>query len=312
MSAEAFRRRANSDGFIVVAVLWILLALAALVSVFAIYVTNTELAVSVNDDSARAEALVSASLELSAFRLVTTPRESRPTRGAFSFRLGRANVDVDFCSETARVDLNMAPKDLLAGLFAALGASSDDAAQYADRVIGWRTAPTTGTEDPEASLYRAAGLNYGPRGGPFGDVAELTLVLGVPPAIAEAALPYVTIYSGRAEINIRDAAPIVLAALPGMTPGQLSTFMSDPLPSDAPSAATRNGTRQNLVTTEGGKAMRVTVRVRFDTGRKIASQVVIGMGGNEKPYRVLSWQDDIDLQSAPSAAAAWEQARGGG
>jgi general secretion pathway protein K len=298
-------RDTASDGFIVVAVLWILLALAALASVFAIYVANTELAVSVNDDSVQAEALVAASLELTAYKLVTIRREDRPTQGTFSYRLGRANVDVDFRSETARIDLNMAPKELLAGLFTALGAPYDNAQDYADRVIGWRTAPATGTPDKEASLYRAAGLNYGPRGGPFGDVAELTLVLGLPPALVEAAMPYVTVYSGRAEINIRDAAPTVLAAIPGMTPSGLTTFFGQRGSLDAQSDATQSGSLQNFVTTEGGKATRVTVGVRFDSGRRIVSQAVILVGGSQKPYRVLSWQDDIDVPSMPGAAPAF-------
>jgi general secretion pathway protein K len=310
MGGRSPDRSTASDGFIVVAVLWILLALAALVSVFAIYVANTELAVSVNDDSVQAEALVSASLELTAYKLNTTRREDRPTRGAFSFRLGRANIDVDFRSEAARIDLNMAPKELLTGLFMALGASDDAAQQYADRIIGWRTAPSTDTTDKEASLYRAAGLNYGPRGGPFGDAAELTLVLGLPPALVEAAMPYVTVYSGRAEINIRDAAPTVLAAIPGMTPARLAAFLGDPGSLDSQSVSGQLGGAQNVVTTEGSKAMRVTVRVRFDNGRKVASQAVILIGGSEKPYRVLSWQDDIDVQSMTSLDAAPAPARG--
>jgi general secretion pathway protein N len=37
----------------------------------------------------------------------------------------------------------------------------------------------------------------------------------------ESALPYVTFYSGRAEINVLDAAPTVVAALPGMNPSRL-------------------------------------------------------------------------------------------
>ena len=305
MRGGYLQRNTASDGFIVVAVLWILLALAALASVFAIYVANTELAVSVNDDSVQAEALVGASLELTAYKLVTTRREDRPTHGTFSFRLGRANVDVDFRSETARIDLNMAPKELLAGLFTALGASYDNAQGYADRVIGWRTAPTTDTPDKEASLYRAAGLNYGPRGGPFGDVAELTLVLGLPPALTEAAMPYVTVYSGRAEINIRDAAPTVIAAIPGMTPSGLATFLGQRGSLDAQADTTQSGTLQNFVTTDGGKATRVTVGVRFDSGRRIVSQAVILAGGNQKPYHVLSWHDDIDAQSVPGAAPAF-------
>jgi general secretion pathway protein K len=204
----------------------------------------------------------------------------------------------------------MAPKELLTGLFTALGASYENAQQYADRIIGWRTAPSADTTDKEASLYRAAGLNYGPRGGPFGDTAELTLVLSLPQALVEAAMPYVTVYSGRAEINILDAAPTVLAAVPGMTPARLATFLGGRGSLDSQSASAQLGDIQHAVTTEGSKAMRVTVRVRFDNGRQIASQAVILVGGSEKPYRVLSWQDDIDMQPMTLLDVAPAFARG--
>jgi len=121
-------RRSADDGFIVVAVLWILGALAALASIYAIYVTNTAISLSVNDDRLQAEALVRAGLELTAYQLSGNDAQARPSQGAFQFPMGRAAVAVEFRSEAARIDLNMAPKELLAGLFAGLGARPDAAA----------------------------------------------------------------------------------------------------------------------------------------------------------------------------------------
>ena len=127
-------RTSARDGFIIVAVLWILAALAALATIYSIYIKNSALAVSVMDDELQAEALVSASLELTAYQLAV-PNEAqagqtlnarsdsqrppdaqratepqRPTRGQFGFRLGRANILVSYSSEAARIDLNAAPK----------------------------------------------------------------------------------------------------------------------------------------------------------------------------------------------------------
>src|SRR5215211_4620716 len=201
-------KRPIRDGFIVVAVLWILGALAALASIYAIYVVDTAVAFGVHDDRLQAEALVSAGLELTAYQLTATP-EARPTQGAFAFRLGRAAAAVEFRSEAARIDLNTAPKELLAGLFVALGVRSDAAEVYADRIVGWRTAAPEG-QDPEASAYLTAGLRYPPRGAPFPHVGELWLVLGLPPALVERVLPFVTVYSGLQQINVADAAPEVL------------------------------------------------------------------------------------------------------
>ena len=100
--------------------------------------------------------------------------------------------------------------------FVTLGARPDDAETYSDRIIGWRTtAPKD--QDSEASAYRMARLGYQPRGAKFPHTNELSLVRDLPISLVERALPFVTVYNGRPQINILDAAPEVIAALPGMT-----------------------------------------------------------------------------------------------
>jgi general secretion pathway protein K len=287
----------SRDGFIVVAALWILGALAALASIYSVYVANAATSLAVNDDALRAEAVVTAALELTAYQVTGAPPKDRPSRGRFAIRMNAANATVEFCSEAARVDLNKASKDLLAGLFGALGASANDAEEYADRVIGWRSPPPADSQDPEESLYRAAGLNYSPRGAPFVHAAELALVVGLPPAMVERVMPYVTVYSGRPEINVRDAAPEIIAALPGVTPGQLNAALGDRQSLTGQSSTAALGAAQAMVTTEGSKAMRVTVDMTFDSGRAIRAEAVILVDGRDEPYRVLAWRTDADMQS---------------
>src|SRR3954471_19847231 len=133
--------RAADDGFIVVAVLWILAALATLVTIFSVYVINTATAFTVHDERLQAEGLARAALELSAYQATAAPQGQMPARGTFLFRLGNALVNAEFMSETARIDLNSAPKELLSGLFVGLGASRSQADSYADRILGWRNPP---------------------------------------------------------------------------------------------------------------------------------------------------------------------------
>jgi len=263
------RVRRASDGFIVVAVLWILSALAVLVSIYSIYVSNTAMAVAVNDDAVVAEGLVAAGVELAAYRIISVPKDARPTRGQFAVRMGKAIVRVGFRSENARIDLNAAPKELLAGLFVVFGAQPEEAEQYAARIIGWRTTPPTTSQDGEASLYRQAGLDYGPRGAPFAHVAELWLVLGLPAALVERALPHLTVFSGRPEINVRDAAPEVIAALPGLSP--IDRILAQRMMAGEVGEGALGGRALRGTTTEGSDAVRVTVRVDFGSGRLLAA-----------------------------------------
>jgi general secretion pathway protein K len=211
-------------------------------------------------------------------------------------RLGAANIAVSYLPENARVDLNAAPKDMLAGFFAALGASNDEADFSADRIIGWRTPPKRGTPATEDELYRSAGLSYLPRGAPFAHLSELWLVHGLSPALITRAMRFVTIYSGQEQINVFDAPPEVIAALPGMSPARLSSFLNqrETTPHDPDGFALLLGQDQPGATADGGNTARVRVQVAFDNGRKTASEVVIVIGTDSEPYRVLWWRDDVD------------------
>jgi general secretion pathway protein K len=289
----------SEHGFVLVAVLWILAALSALAVIFSVYLSNSAQALAVNDTGLQAEALVSSSLELTAYQLLLGDESARPLEGAFHYRLNKADIAVSFVSESARIDLNRAPKELLANLFSRLGSDEENAAQYADRIIGWRTAPKADSAEDEVSLYRAAGLAYSPRQAPFAHVNELALVLGLPPALVDRALPFVTVFSGLPKINALVAPPEVIAALPGMTPSGLKEFLSErpALPRDMAAIATALGPAQANATIEKSDSFRTLTTVKFDDGRKTSSEVVIGLGGEEDPYHVLSWQDEVQPAS---------------
>jgi general secretion pathway protein K len=289
----------SDDGFILVAVLWILGGLAVLAAVYTLYVVNAATSLAVNNDRIQSDASVSAALELTAYYLGAVKPEERPSSGQFNFRIGGASIAVDFRSEAARIDLNSAPKDLLAGLFRVLGAEADAASQYADRIDAWRTPASTPNQDQdkEVTAYRSAGLTYSPRQAPFSNVQELWLVLDLPPALVERALPFVTVFSGMPGINVMDAAPEVIAALPGMTPDRLNSVLNQrgALAADAKSVLPLLGPAQGAATEPGSNATRVTVQVALDRGRWInAAAVILLLEDAPEPYRVLSWTDDFD------------------
>src|SRR5271165_2735506 len=205
------------SGFVLVAVLWILAALATLASIYSAYAVNTVTSSHVADDRVQAEASIRAGIEMAVFRQLAVPERVRPSHGAFDLRVGRTRVAVRFRSEAARVDLNAAPADLLAGLFAAVGVDVTHARAFADRVIGWRTKADANGLSKEAKLYAEQRVGYPPRQAPFDDALELSLLPGIPEPVVERVLPFVTVYSGRSAIDVASADPMVLSALPGMT-----------------------------------------------------------------------------------------------
>jgi general secretion pathway protein K len=330
----------SEHGFVLVAVLWILAALSALAVVFAVYLSNSAQALAINDTAIEAEGVISAGVELTAYQLLLTKDDERPSRGSFHTRLNGADLAVSYVSEAARVDLNAASKELLTGLLSTLGADGDNASNYADRIVGWRTAPASGAAgNPpsdaagnEDALYRAAGLPYSPRQAPFAHASELALVLDLPPALVERALPLVTVYSGSSGVDVLIAEPDVIAALPGMTPLVLKDFLNTraTLPNDPAAIAEALGPAQAGAAKQKSKAYRLLVRVKLRNGRERVSEVVISVSGPNQqsqqgngqtgqsqqasgqngqsqpvngqsqqdeqevvPYHVLSWQDDV-------------------
>ena len=329
-------RLAASGGFILVAALWILAALATLAVIFSIYVAKTAVSLSLNDSDIQTDALVYAALELTAYQVSTPKAEDAPgasppgtsspgappaaarpnsdappppPRGDFSFRLGRANVAVSFLPETARIDINAAPPELLASFFTALGVQRQQAEQYVQRIAGWITAPkqagsqsAPSQDKDEEALYRAAGRSYAPRGAPFSHIDELYLVVGIPPAIIDRAKPFLTVYSGKSQIDVIDAAPEVVAAIPGLTPNIIQSLAEARRSGASADQVTRllgalPMQMQNLVTIEGGDTYRVTARIRYDNGRQAAAEVVIRTGTDDGPYGVLWWRNGFDALS---------------
>ena len=300
---------ASERGFVIIAVLWILAALAALATIFSVYLSNSAQALAVNDSGLKAEALVSASLELTTYQLLLAGDKARPALGSFRFRLDNADVLVSFTSEAARIDLNFASKEMLANLFAVLGADQQAAKEYADRTVGWRTRPKADRANDEEALYGAAGLGYSPRQSLFTHVNELSLVLGLPPILVDRALPFVTVFNGSSNVDALIAVPEVIAALPGMTPSALKDFLSQrsALSRDSPAIATALGPAQANATVPKSAAFRVLTTIQFDNGRRMSSEVVIALGGEKDPYRVLSWQDDVEAgrRSRQPASGGW-------
>jgi general secretion pathway protein K len=285
-------KRLNARGFIVVAVLWILAALSALVLIYLTYVTNTAVVVAGSTDRVQAQALETAAVELAVYQLTAVKQEVRPTSGTFDARVGAGKVSVTFRSEAARIDLNAAPKGLLAGLMIGLGAAPSDAASYADRILAWRAPTELGDDDPENSFYRTSGLAYLPRHAPFPAPEELWLLQGIPPLFVERMLPFVTVFSNLASVNILDAAPQVVAALPGMTPENLQSVLSQRADPALDPRSLLGVTGGEGATLAGSKAYRMTIAVDSGNGRRGAAEVVILLlEDGDEPYRVLSWRN---------------------
>src|SRR3954466_5412691 len=90
------RHEAPQSGFILVATLWILAALAVLTAIFSIYLSSSTRALRLGEESVQSEALPPASIELTAYRLLLAKGDERPAQGTFRLRLGDDELEVSF------------------------------------------------------------------------------------------------------------------------------------------------------------------------------------------------------------------------
>jgi general secretion pathway protein K len=264
-------------------------ALATFAMIYALYVRETAVEFVDHEERLQAQALAISGVELATYQL-TKDANARPLAGRFTFAQGNATVTVTFRSENSRIDLNLAPKELLAGLLNSLGVEPDEALTYADRIVAWRTPLKSGQDDPEEGLYQGAGKTYGPRHGPFQHPDELAMLADIPASLIDRILPYVTVYSGRPEVNVLVAAPQVLSALPEMTPERLRLLLALRQAGPQALAGAQLGGATSRLTMDASRTNRVSIDIRFLSGRRMHPEAVIMlMERDSEPYRIVSW-----------------------
>jgi general secretion pathway protein K len=132
---------------------------------------------------------------------------------------GEGTVSIRVYDEDAKVDLNAAPPELLAGLFSMVGLEPEQAETLADRIVDYRDDDDepgpNGAEDPD---YEAAGRTQGAIDRPLLTETELLGVLGMSEALYRRLRPLVTVHSGAEGIDPTRASPDVLLSVPGITP----------------------------------------------------------------------------------------------
>ena len=166
----------------------LVLFLAGLLSIFAA-VAATQMRAAQNASRGFAENMRAEEMARGAIELVVAQSGGSVARmaGVSVANYSQGQAIVTARNESARIDLNLAAPALLSGLFLQLGVAPDQAAIYAARIVDWRDEDDKVEKGgAERAAYRSVGRVDGPRNGPFVHVAELGLVLGIPPRVAAA------------------------------------------------------------------------------------------------------------------------------
>ena len=274
-------RATGQRGIALVAVLWGLAILSIIAAAF-LADTRSQGTIARNlMENAKAQALADAGVyrAIAGILSIDPAIAWRADGTAYQLSLGEGEVLITIADEGGKVDINRAQDRLLRELFEGSGMPENDAAalidairDFADRDDDRRPA---GAEDDD---YVAAGLEWGAKDAPFEAVEELQQVLGMSRPLYDRLAPFLTVYSGRAQVNPVVAPREVLMAMPGLGEEQVDALLARRAEGDARvrSVGTAFTIRAAAVTSGGGQFIREAVVQRTADRRN--------------PYLIREWR----------------------
>jgi general secretion pathway protein K len=238
--------RRDERGVILVALLWILVALTIIALSFA-RESFVEVAAARNSrDLAQAYYVARAGIAATVFQL-WQKRYAPPVKGIelqgppnpidlgkVSGTIGGGVYEVEIQDESAKIDITRVSEEQLRALVEAVGIQKPDSDVIVDSILDWRDPDNlhrlSGAED---DYYQTLNPPYKAKNGRLDTVEELLLVRGVTPdyfyghqelgpdgtpAYRYGLSRCFTVYSNRPQININYAPLPVLLSIPGMPP----------------------------------------------------------------------------------------------
>jgi general secretion pathway protein K len=214
-----------------------------------------------------------------------------------AWQQGSTRVAIAISDESGKIDLNMAPLELLQGLFEAVGAPHEAAELLACNVLDRRG--DTGTDCPESDAPQV--------GRRFVVPEELAELPGIDDRLYNRVAEDVTVATGASAIDPMVAPRTVLMAIPGATDGLVDAFLESRatmrdfgsvdatlLPAAAPFvmvSPSRDFTIAATAATQDGARYRAELQVRL-TGRPA------------QPYQIVGWRSVSADRGAATAVKA--------
>jgi general secretion pathway protein K len=293
---------AGERGLALLTVLWVL-ALLSVIAAGLVSQTHAELLIARNmKEQARARALADGGVFLAIPHMLDPLLETqwRPDGRERIVEYGGGTIRIVLQDEAGKIDLNAAPDELLAGLFAALGVGSEETARLVDAIADWKdVGDLHRLNGAKRDDYRRAGLGWVPRNGPFESVEELRLVFGMTPALYARASPLVTIYSQNARVNSAMASEQVLQALPGAKPAEIARFVQARDRAEADRAQTGPAPAllppltglEQFLSPISSRVVTIRSEARTPGGGLFVREAVVDMTGKgDSPYVFLGWR----------------------
>jgi general secretion pathway protein K len=279
MAAGSDRQR----GIALVVVLWLVVLITVIGSSHARNIRiETSLAFN-HVGTARARALAEAGINRAIMELFVDNTDTRwPFDGTpRQIQLDSGGVNVAIRDASGLLDLNKADPVQLEAVLNAAGADEALRQRLVDAILDWRDKDKLrrlhGAEDND---YRHAGLDWGARDGLFSSTDELRYVLGMTHELFERLAPYLTIHSGRNEVNLKYAPPWLSSAL---------TSSEAEVTEDLADEADESLAGEN---TQAAGPFHITAWATSSSGARASVEAVLRIArSGDEPYKILSWRE---------------------
>lgn len=328
-----FGPRKREEGVILIALLWILVALSVIALSFS-RESFVEVAAARNAQSLEDSYFIArAGIAETTYRLVQKrffPAVQQVEQGdapdpldlgSVSGRLGAGIYSIDIQDESGKINLNAATAEQIRALAEACGIPRNDADIIADSIMDWRDADTAhrlnGAED---EYYGTLDPPYKAKNGNFDTVEELLLVRGMrtdyfygyPERDPNGSVVYkyglsrcFTVYapSSRSQINVNYAPLPVLRSIPGMTSEAAEMIYKRRLtkPFKNTQELTRDlpvnlpATTRAFLTTDqtGVYTLTASAHSERSKARRVIRAVVRLDRGERLQHRILYWNENV-------------------
>jgi general secretion pathway protein K len=292
--------RENERGSIAILALWGV-ALIFMLLVPVSFLTHSELQVAHNAIAAsRARLAAEAGTQLGLARLLRRHDGTAYFDGtAETWLQGSTHVSIAIIDEAGKIDLNLAPQDFLAGLFAAVGRSREEAQLLACNVLDRRGDPGTGCPEPGgAQLARR-----------FTVPEELAQVPGIDDDLYDRIADSITVTTAASAIDPRVAPRLVLMAIPGATDSMVDAFLQSRASwrdmSAAGGPALLTPTVASFLMATPGRDFTIAATATTTDGARYRAELQVRLTERPAaPYQVMGWRAppaDRGRQIAPPA-----------
>jgi len=207
----------HQSGLAMVIVIWVLTLLTIMAGSFSLTMRRETVVISASKNNAEAFAVAESGAIIAQEMLLHKDNSLRwnANGSIYPFQLQGINIRVRLFSENGKVDINKANAALLMTLITSINKNNvEKNQQIVSAIIDWRDKDDLIQIDGAEELqYEEAGLAYSPANKPFQIKDELQMVLGMKPALYEKLEPLITVYSGKASVDMNLASTEVLQAL---------------------------------------------------------------------------------------------------